>query len=459
MALIKCPECKKKISDQCDACPQCGYPIKSALELTDIASVDAVHLQKEETENEKSIVVPSKSKKKKIVVIVACLFFALAAFIAFAFSMRTNSVDKIRQSVVKINVYDEDGNLIQTGSGFVAFDKNTLVTNAHVITGGYSVDAVTESDERIFVDGAVYYSQDEDIAILKINGKSSIDVLGYSMEYKVGDKIIAIGSPLGIKNSVSEGVVSNSFKDGTIQHTAPISSGSSGGALFNSKGQVIGMNTATLTAGQNLNLAIPMAKIKDAYEQSKNSKVQKIQQIQSATYKEIESVILNNEAGKNIIDIVKDKSKAISFYACEYKNSGFVDTYYMNQIVSEGLASNWIDINANGGWGDDNKTYYESVIPQVRIIKVNNISDKEIQNILLLLQEEISDNYAFIAYSPYDAIFHASSKEYTYHYYSQEYLNAYKKPILNYSNGYIYKIVCSDSKLAKQIEEEINKLP
>lgn len=457
MALIKCPECKKKVSDQCDACPQCGYPIRSALEAIDVASVDAVDLQQEDTKNKKSIVASSKSKKREIIALVACLL--LAASIVLAFNFQTNGIDKIRQSVVKINVYDENGNLIQTGSGFVVFDKNTLITNAHVITDGYSVDAVTESDERIFVDGAVYYSQDEDIAILKINGKSSIDVLGYSMEYKVGDKIIAIGSPLGIKNSVSEGVVSNSFEDGTIQHTAPISSGSSGGALFNSKGQVIGMNTATLTAGQNLNLAIPMSKIKDAYEQSKNSKVQKVQQIQTLTYKEIESVILNNKAGKNIIDIVKEKSKAISFYACEYKDSGFVDTYYMNQLVNEGFASNWIDINAKGGWGDDSKTYYESGIPQVRIIKVNDISDKEIQNILALLQEEISDDFAFIAYSPYDAILHASSGEYTYHYYSQEYLNAYKNPILNYSNGYIYKIICSDSKLAKQIEEEIKKLP
>ena len=473
MALIKCPECKKKISNHCDVCPQCGYPIKSTSTVIDMPSVDAIE---DDSKSENTTIVSSKSPKKKVIVLIACLLLVLLASISIVlvFNMRTNVVDEIRQSVVKINVYNEDGDLIQTGSGFVVFDNNTLLTNAHVITDGYSVDAITESDERLFIDGAVYYSQDDDIAILKINGKTSIKALDYSEKYKVGDKVIAVGSPLGIKNSVSEGVVSNSLEDGTIQHSAPISSGSSGGTLFNSKGQVIGMNTATLTSGQNLNLAIPFSKIKDAYEDSKDNKVKKINKIQVLNYKDVKTTLLNNAAGKNLIDIVKNKSKATNFFTHEYKDSVFVDGYYMNQIVDEGLVSNWIEINANGGWDDDVKTYHESIIPEIRIIKINNISEQEIQYILSQLEEQIYEEYINIIDNPYAEIVRLFQDENGDYYidtdengnrvkakqrYSNDYISAFENPIIKYHNGYIYEIICADKKIAKQIEEEIKNLP
>lgn len=347
------------------------------------------------------------------------------------------------------------------------FDNNTLLTNAHVITDGYSVDAITESDERLFIDGAVYYSQDDDIAILKINGKSSIKALNYSEEYKVGDKVIAIGSPLGIKNSVSEGIVSNSLEDGTIQHSAPISSGSSGGTLFNSKGQVIGMNTATLTSGQNLNLAIPFSKIKDAYEDSKDNKVKKINKIQVLNYKDVKTTLLNNTAGKNIIDIAQNNND-FPISGIEAPNSPYVEDYFMNEIFNDGLVSNWIDISSFSGLTDneDNETFlYEAKIPQILILKTNDISDENIQYIMSLIEQEIYDEYNFLSQSPYEIVVRAgggkyiTSDDYIYYNYSKEHIEAFKKPILNYYNGYIYKIVCSDKKIAKQIEEEIKNLP
>lgn len=470
MALIKCPECKKKISNQCEKCPKCGYPIEN--------NIQSEFLENKNTED--IIFSQGKAfskldiKKKKRIVLFACVILLLiSALLVFLFSTQTNSVEKIRKSVVKINVYDKNGDIIQTGSGFVIFDNKTLITNAHVITNGHTVDAVTESDERIYIDGAVYYSQDEDIAILKINGKNSIKALDYSEKYKIGDKVIAIGSPLGIKNSVSEGVVSNDFEDGTIQHSAPISSGSSGGTLFNGKGQVIGMNTATLTSGQNLNLAIPLSKIKEAYEKSKNNKVKKIDKIQVLKYKDVKTVLLNNNAGKNIIDIIKNKSKAISYYSCEANNSGYVDTYFMNQIINEGLASNWIVIEANGDWDDNVKTYHESKIPRIRIIKTNNISEKEIQNILSSLEEEIYEIYIDLINNPYaETALMLQDEKGNYYFdtdeegiitrkqrYSNDYIKAFEKPIVKYNNGYIYEIICANEKVTKQLEKEIRNLP
>ena len=467
MALIKCPECKKKISDQCDECPRCGYPVKHDSQ-NNFLDTEILEIVNDETLVETANANTKVIKTKSILLSCGILLFILISFLIILFSLKSNSVEEIRKSVVKINVYDKNGDIIQTGSGFIIFDKNTLITNAHVITNGYTVDAVTESDERIFVDGAVYYSQDEDIVILKINGNTAVNTLDYSLKYKIGDKVVAIGSPLGIKNTVSEGIVSNNFDDGTIQHSAPISSGSSGGALFNSKGEVIGMNTATLTSGQNLNFAIPLLKIKEAYEQSKDNKVKKINKIQSIEYNGIKTVILNNDAGKNLIDIIKDKSNAISYYVTESNNSSYIDTYFLTEIIDSGIASNWIEIYTHSGFDDDKTTFYESKIPQVKIIKINDISDDEILNIMAQLQEETDGQYAELIRCPYYEIATLvesnDGKKYingetTKHYYSQEYINAFKEPILKINNGYIYQIVCSDKKLAKEIEAEIEKLP
>ena len=104
----------------------------------------------------------------KKIFIILCIFILLVIS-TLLFLNHGNSVEKIRKSVLKLNVYDENGEIIQTGSGFVTFTKDILITNAHVITGGTKIEAVSESDERVFVDGAIYYSQDEDVAILKLN--------------------------------------------------------------------------------------------------------------------------------------------------------------------------------------------------------------------------------------------------------------------------------------------------
>lgn len=249
-----------------------------------------------------------KFKISNIIISIISILTILLCSLYFIF-FNGGNVKQIRKSVVKINVYDKEGELLQTGSGFIAFNKNTLITNAHVITGGHSVEAVSEEDERLYINGVKYYSQDEDIAILKLNNQNSLRPLKITSRYNVGDKVIAIGSPLGIKNSVSDGIISN-YDNSQIQHTAPISSGSSGGTLFNSKGKVIGMNSATVTAGQNINLAIPIDIIEKAYLKSKDNKVQKIKKIQYIEDEAIKSIILNNSAGKNIIDIIKKESKS-----------------------------------------------------------------------------------------------------------------------------------------------------
>ena len=103
-----------------------------------------------------------------------------------------------------------------------------------------------------------------DLAIIKIHGKTFRTLtLGNSDQIQVGEEVVAIGNPLGLELTVSNGILSGvrtSKEQGGkfLQTTAPISPGSSGGPLFNMLGEVVGINTMYLEGGENLNFAIPV---------------------------------------------------------------------------------------------------------------------------------------------------------------------------------------------------------
>lgn len=171
---------------------------------------------------------------------------------------------KCSSAVFFLEIYDRLGQNIATGSGFFLDKEGTAVTNYHVIDDAYSAKVVLpDSTKKYDVLGVYSYSEQEDWAILKVNG-SDFDYLpiGDSGTAVGGATVFALGSPLGLQNTISQGLVSNPnrIEDGMsyIQISAPISSGSSGGALLNKYGEVIGITSASYVKGQNLNLAIPM---------------------------------------------------------------------------------------------------------------------------------------------------------------------------------------------------------
>ncbi len=170
--------------------------------------------------------------------------------------------------VVYIEVYDKEDYPISIGSGFIVTADGLVVTNAHVIAGGYRA-MVRLSDGRKFdVEGVTAFDFDRDIAVLKINGSDLPTVaLGNSDDIALGQRVVAIGSPLGFENTISEGLISSKSRTlggySYIQTTTPISPGSSGGALLNYYGEVVGMLTLGFQEGQNLNMAIPVNAIKD----------------------------------------------------------------------------------------------------------------------------------------------------------------------------------------------------
>lgn len=163
----------------------------------------------------------------------------------------TEDIAMHEQSVVMVELYDENDELVSQGSGFIVANQ-LIATNFHVITGGTYAIAVTADGDEIELEGVVEYDEYQDIAILKPVeriGYPSLPLASFSA-VKKGEKAVAIGSPYGLKNTISEGIVSGKhvFEDETgsskvIQTTAEITFGSSGGPLLNMKGFVIGVNS------------------------------------------------------------------------------------------------------------------------------------------------------------------------------------------------------------------------
>ncbi|MGE4485666.1 MAG: trypsin-like peptidase domain-containing protein [Oscillospiraceae bacterium] len=167
-------------------------------------------------------------------------------------------------AVFFIEVYDENGEAYASGSGFIISKAGKAVTNYHVIEGASSAKITTSDTGEVFdVLGVYDYSISEDWAVLKIDGSgfSFLDI-GEASTAVGGATVWAIGNPLGLQNTISQGLISNPARDldgvTYIQTSAAISHGSSGGALINKYGEVIGITSASFVDGQNLNLALPI---------------------------------------------------------------------------------------------------------------------------------------------------------------------------------------------------------
>ena len=190
-------------------------------------------------------------------------------------------------SVFYIELYDKNGKATASGSGFFIDTDGTAVTNYHVINDAYSAKIVTVTGSVYDVKSVLGYDEENDLAILKIDGSGfSALELADSDNAKNGQHIFCIGSPLGLDNSITEGVISNTSRtiDGQeyIQISAPISSGSSGGAVLDTNSRVIGVSAAGIEKGQNINLAIPSNRINEV-ARDKNITLEEFQSSKSSS--------------------------------------------------------------------------------------------------------------------------------------------------------------------------------
>jgi len=169
-----------------------------------------------------------------------------------------------RNSDAVVMIYStEDGERISLGSGFIIDSLGTILTNFHVVYNARYIGirfANGNYSDKVTVKG---YDPQKDIVVLKIEGNNHPFVeLGDSSKVEIGENIVAIGNPRGLEHTVTAGIVSQirELKENTeaIQIDAPISSGSSGGPLFDMNGKVVGIVYLSYIQGQNLNFAIPI---------------------------------------------------------------------------------------------------------------------------------------------------------------------------------------------------------
>lgn len=207
---------------------------------------------------------------------------------------------KVQPSIVAISVeYSVNsifnrtsGTAVAKGSGIIISEDGYILTNNHVVNSSssssssfYEIEKANKVTVKLYNDNTEYTAKiigtdsQTDLAVIKIDKDSLTPAeLGDSNSVQVGEFSMAIGSPLGLDNSVTAGIVSAVNREVTdddgnkyiaIQTDAAINSGNSGGALVNSKGQVIGINTLKLsgTGVEGVGFAIPINSTKDIYEQ------------------------------------------------------------------------------------------------------------------------------------------------------------------------------------------------
>lgn len=163
------------------------------------------------------------------------------------------------------------------GSGFIIDEEGYIVTNNHVIEGADEIKVKLNNGKEYDAE-IMGRDPNTDLALIKIKSRSDFPfvVIGDSDNLKVGEWVVAIGSPFGLEHTVTAGIVSAKGRvigsgpyDDFIQTDASINPGNSGGPLLNMKGEVIGINTAIIAGGNGIGFAVPVNIAKNIIDQLK----------------------------------------------------------------------------------------------------------------------------------------------------------------------------------------------
>ena len=168
---------------------------------------------------------------------------------------------------------DDEQRVEAGGSGVLISPDGEILTNHHVIEGikgGQASIEVTVSDGRKFKARVLGSDKERDIALIKISAsRLPFAKLGDSDSIRVGEWVVAIGNPLGLDHTVTQGIISAKGRqisgpglESFLQTDAAINRGNSGGPLLNLGGEVIGINTAIRSDGQNIGFAVPVNMVK-----------------------------------------------------------------------------------------------------------------------------------------------------------------------------------------------------
>ena len=177
-------------------------------------------------------------------------------------------VDSIGDAVVAINVPAASGQGDSAGSGVIISPDGFVLTNAHVVGDAVAVKLAL-TDGRTLKAAVRGRDVATDLALLRVDADQRLPFasLGDSSKIRVGQLVVAIGNPLGFQSTVSAGVVSalgrslrakdGRMIEGIVQTDVALNPGNSGGPLVDSRGDVIGINTAIIAGAQNLSFSVP----------------------------------------------------------------------------------------------------------------------------------------------------------------------------------------------------------
>ena len=174
---------------------------------------------------------------------------------------------RVAPAVVTVIGTNAEGEQDALGSGMIVNADGVILTAWHVVAEATAVRVELPDGTRYQAEGLLCEDADWDFAALKIAGTRLPTIpLGDSDKVRQGDRVLVVGSPLGLEQTASEGMVSavRELPGGgkLLQITAPMSPGSSGGPVLNSKGEVVGIACFLLSEGQSLNFAIPINRVK-----------------------------------------------------------------------------------------------------------------------------------------------------------------------------------------------------
>ena len=207
--------------------------------------------------------------KFKIKTIFAMLCMIAAFSTETAAARLTEVVKTIQPAVVTVVAYDLNNNVANIGTGFFVNKYGHLITNHHVLIGKFNAEIRTADGSTYPIRSIVAENQDTDLLKVSVDIPSEkIHWLRLSDEVPpVAQRIVVVGSPMGLEQSVSDGIISSVREIpglGTFfQMSAPISPGSSGSPVINMKGKVVGVASFQFVKGQNLNFAVSSESIRE----------------------------------------------------------------------------------------------------------------------------------------------------------------------------------------------------
>ena len=176
-------------------------------------------------------------------------------------------VKKIQPSIVSIVIFNREGKETGQGSGFFISPEGDIITSRHVLEGAFRAGAITSEGKGYPIKEVLAEDFEGDLIRISLDlDGAKVQPLPINSTFpETGERVLIIGTPLGLEKTVSDGIVSAIREvpafGRVIQMTAPISPGSSGSPVVNMKGEVIGLVTFFIIAGQNLNFAVPGERI------------------------------------------------------------------------------------------------------------------------------------------------------------------------------------------------------